>query len=244
MTRLRSLLELLALLLTIATCGAILYVVARGGWMTPPQIVRAAPQRPSNPIPADPASLDGAHLEGDRAAKIAVIEFSDFQCPYCGRFATQTFPQFEKEYVDAGKVLFAFRQFPLESIHSFALKAAEASECAGEQGQFWKMHTLTFADQAHLDDAALRDRAVKADVNVQQFDKCLRGDVEARVRADEEAGKRMLVSGTPTFFVGTIQADGRVKVMKRLSGAVPFDQFKGAVDAVMSSALAVARKSN
>lgn len=245
MTRLRTTLELVSLVLTIAACAAILYVVARGGWTAPPpQVARAAGRPPENAIPADPASLDGAQVEGDRAAKVAVIEFSDFQCPYCGRFATQTFPQLEKEYVDAGKVLFAFRQFPLETIHPFALRAAEAAECAGEQGQFWRMHTLTFADQAHLDESALRGRALQAGLNIDKFDACLHSQVDARVRVDEQAGKRMLVTGTPTFFLGTIQADGRVKVLKRFSGAVPFDQFKAALDSVIVAAPAIARKSN
>lgn len=246
MTRLRSLLELVSLVLTIAACGAVLYVVARGGWATPPsRAARVATPRPSDTtIPVDPASLAGAQVEGDRAAKIAVIEFSDFQCPYCGRFAMQTFPQFEKEYVVPGKVLFAFRQFPLESLHPFALRAAEAAECAGEQGQFWKIHALTFADQTHLDGAAVHERAVKAGLDVRRFDKCLRGHAETQVRADEQAGRQMLVAGTPTFFIGTVQTDGRVKVVKRLSGAVPFDEFKAAVDSVMASAQATVRKAN
>jgi protein-disulfide isomerase len=230
----------------IATCAAILYTVVRGGQPTShPPIARAAPAHsPDNLIPVDAESLDGAQVEGNRAAKIAVVEFSDFQCPFCGRFAAQTFPQFKKEYVDAGKVLFAFRQFPLESIHPFALIAAEAAECAGDQGQFWKMHTLTFADQTHLQKAALRDHAVEAGLNVGQFDECLHGDVEARVRADEQAGRRMLVSGTPTFFFGTVQADGRIKVVKRLSGAIPFEELKAAVDDLMASAPNVTHKSN
>jgi protein-disulfide isomerase len=192
----------------------------------------------------EPASLGGAQIEGDRAAKIAVIEYSDFQCPYCGRFANETFPEFEKQYVQSGKVLFAFRQFPLESIHPYALKAAEATECAADQGKFWALHTLTFADQSHLDDTALFEHAAKTGLDVQRFGKCLRGDVASRVRADEQTGQRMLVSGTPTFFIGTIQADGRVKVVRRLSGAVPFEQFKAAVDKVMTSPAVVTRKSN
>ena len=245
MTRLRTILELVSLVLTIAACAAILYVVARERWVNPPpQVARAATRPSENAIPVDPVALDGAQLEGDRAAKVAIIEFSDFQCPYCGRFATQTFPQLEKEYVQSGKVLFAFRQFPLESIHPFALSAAEAAECAGEQGEFWKMHTLTFADQAHLDEAALHDRAAKTGLNVKRFDRCLHGHVKALVKADEQVGNRMLVTGTPTFFFGTVQPDGRVKVLKRLAGAVPFDRFKAAVDSIMASAPTVSRRSN
>lgn len=246
MTRLRTILEFTALILTIAVCGAMLVVIGKALRTGPAvqQQARSAVQRPEDPIPMDPASLDGAQVEGNRTAKIAVIEYSDFQCPYCGRFATETLPEFEKRYVKTGKVLFAFRQFPLESIHQHALKAAEAAECAADQGQFWKMQALTFGDQQHLDDEALRDRAAKAGLDLSRFDKCIQGDVASRVRSDEQAGKRMLVAGTPTFFFGTIQSDGRVKILKRMSGAVPIDQFAATVDAVMATPGVVARKTH
>lgn len=245
MTRFRIFLETLSLVLVIAVCAAMLYVITNTERLPAPHPVMRAGvgQRSNAPIPIEPATLDGAQIEGNRAAKVAVIEYSDFQCPYCGRFANETFPQFEREYVHSGKVLFAFREFPLESIHPYAMKAAEVAECAADQGRFWRMQALTFADQAHLDDTALRERAAKAAMDLERFDKCMKGDVASRVHADEEAGKGMLVAGTPTFFVGTVQADGRVKIVTRLSGAVPFDRFKATIEAVMS-APTVARRSN
>lgn len=240
----RNVLEIGALLSTIAVCAGMLYMIVHGiPIASGPRSARSG-SRPSADtiIPVTPAPIDGAQLEGDRHAKVAVIEYSDFQCPFCGRFARDTFPQVEKEYIRPGKVLFAFRQFPLESIHANALRAAEAAECGADQGHFWELHTLLFAEQQQLDDANLRERATRAGLAVDRFDSCMQGDVATRVRADAQTGKRLFVEGTPTFFFGTIQPNGTVKITKRLSGAVPFDQFKAAIEFVANVPPGVARR--
>lgn len=248
MARLRALLEIVALILTISVCVAVIYEIVRENHVATVGAARvrtAAPPPQENSIPNDPVALDGAQLAGNHAAKIVVIEYSDFQCPFCGRFARETLPQFEKDYVQPGKVLFAFRQFPLESIHANALRAAEAALCAGDQNRFWQMHSAIFENQQLLDEVTLRDRAREAGVDVARFDSCLRGDdVANRIRADEKTGMHMLVTGTPTLFLGAIQADGRVKIVKRLSGALPFEQLKAAVDSVIAAPAILAGKSN
>jgi protein-disulfide isomerase len=239
LSQLRAVLEVTALMATIAVCIGMLVIMWRGpAQVAPAQTAKraATPSRGTeNVIPVEPASLEGAQIEGNRAAKVAVIEYSDFQCPFCARFATETLPAFEKAYVEPGKVMFAFRQFPLESIHANALEAAKAAECAGEQGQFWALHALTFADPLHLDQASLRARALKTGVDAHKFEECLEGEAIQRVRADEETGRLLLVSGTPTFFLGKVQPDGRVKILKRLAGAVPFSQFKTTLDEIIGT---------
>lgn len=236
--RVRPVLELLSLVMIVAVCGVMLIVMTRGTWLTaPPAPVRvggtAAQARREPPLPQNPLSLDGAQLEGTRTAQVAVIEFSDFQCPYCGRFARDTWPSIRKGYVETGKVLFAFREFPLESIHQSALHAAEAAECAGEQNAFWKMHDLMFADQAHLETAALKARAHDSGLDISKFEGCLTGSVDEKVKSDERTGVGLGVSGTPTFFIGRLQVDGRVKVVRRLSGSMPAPDFGAAIDAVL-----------
>jgi protein-disulfide isomerase len=232
---LRAPLETAALLMIVAVGAAMLVVIVRGSWSSPTsapsRAQQAAPPRAA-PLPDEPISLRGAQLQGSRTAPVAMIEYSDFQCPYCGRFARDTLPGLERSYVQPGKVLFAFREFPLESIHPFALAAATAAECAGEQGQFWKMHDLNFADQAHLDDDALRAHAKTGGLNAEQFDRCRKGAAD-KVQADEKAGTALSISGTPTFFFGRLEPDGRVKIVTRLSGALPIAQFSATLDAML-----------
>jgi protein-disulfide isomerase len=182
----------------VAVCGAMLVAIVHGTWILPPPApTRAAhsdPIRPEPALPTDPVSLDGAQVKGLKTAPVAVIEYSDFQCPYCGRFARDTFPAIDKAYI---AVLFAFRQFPLESIHPHALPAAEAAECAATQGQFWKRHDLTFADQSHLDDAAIEARAKSGGLDGRQFHTCLADagtSVLPRIKADEQSGAALAVS--------------------------------------------------
>jgi protein-disulfide isomerase len=230
--------DLLALVMIVAVCGAMLLAIVRGNWVVGPGVAggtasAAVPTRQDPPVPVQPVSLEGAQIVGSHTAPVAIVEFSDFQCPFCGRFARDTWPTIQKAYVQSGKVLFAFREFPLEAIHGSALEAAKAAECAGLQGQFWKLHDALFADQAHLGSAVLEADARTAGVDSQKFDQCLSGWAEAKVKADERAGDGLAVSGTPTFFIGRLQPDGAVKVVRRMSGAPPAAAFGAAIDVVL-----------
>ena len=104
------------------------------------------------PVAARDIVLDitGAPVKGPKDAKVVLVEFSDFQCPFCARFSRDTIPQVQTDYVDTGKIKYVFADFPLETIHPYAFKAAEAAGCAGEQGEFWKMHDHLFANQKAL----------------------------------------------------------------------------------------------
>ena len=206
--------------------------------------VRAAPEpvarpgalaaRPAVPIPRDPVSLSGAQVSGSRGAKVAMIVYSDFQCPFCGKFARETLPAVERQYVDSGKLLLAFRQYPLP-IHNFAEKAAEASLCAAKQGKFWQFHDDLFANQQSLDPNALTERAVRLGLDSSAFKTCLSGEAAPLVQADVKGGTPLGVSGTPTFLVGRLQKDGSVKVEERFSGAQPLSQFQGVLDKLIGS---------
>ena len=196
---------------------------------------------PSEAVPAEPVSLDGAELRGDRGARVALIEYSDFQCPYCSRFANDTLPEIERRYVDSGKVLLAFRHFPLESIHPFALRAAEAAQCAGRQGKFWQMHDALFGSHERLDKDVILQHARALALNSEALSACVDGVSEASVRRDIETGRAIGISGTPAFLVGRIQRDGRVQITDRLSGAKPVEQFAASINKLLASS-AVAMK--
>jgi len=173
---------------------------------------------------------------GPVSAKITIVEFSDFQCPFCGRYSRDTFPQVERDYVSAGKIRYVFRHYPLERIHPRALKAAEAGECAHQQGKFWEMHTRLFANQQALAESDLVKSAEALGLNSAAFQQCLAGRTTERIRHDQADGSRAGISGTPMFFLGTTMTDGKVHVLRKLSGAKPYAAFKAAIDEMLASA--------
>lgn len=188
----------------------------------------------NQPVPEEPLSLELTQTEGYPTAKVVLLEFSDFQCPFCGQFARGTLMSLRREYVDTGKVLLAFAHMPLATIHPYAMKAADAAECAGEQGRFWAMHDRMFADQAKLDVASLKTSAQLLHLDTAAFDRCLSNSAAHRVQANAKEAARLGVSGTPTFFVGTLISAGQVKVLQRFSGALPLDRFRAVLEPLIA----------
>ncbi|MGH9359245.1 MAG: thioredoxin domain-containing protein [Terriglobia bacterium] len=159
--------------------------------------------------PVKPASAEAlatrlvrpdSHATGDIDSPVTVVEFGDFECPMC-RLAQQTVENALQQY--GSRVHFVFRQFPLTGVHPQAEKAAEASECAAQQGQFWQAEKLFYEKQPDLSVSALESYAAELGLNVKQFDECLSsGSMKARVQQDVADGKALGVRGTPTFFIG------------------------------------------
>ena len=145
-------------------------------------------------------------------------------------------PQIEREYVATGKVKYVLRDFPLEAIHKDAFKAGEAAHCAGEQGKFWEMHARLFAHQGALGPNDLVQRAQALGLDVPRFQQCLESAKYApRIRKDLADGQRAGVSGTPTFFLGLSEPNGReVRVVRMIRGALPYTSFKDAIDSLLS----------
>ena len=154
---------------------------------------------------------------GPKDAPITIVEFSDFECPYCGS-AFETVEQVMNAY--AGKVRLVYRQFPL-SFHPHAAKAAEASLCAADQGKFWEYHDVLFKNQKKLEPTDLKVHATEVGIDAQKFGQCLdSGDKKKAVDADQQAGLAAGVGGTPAFFINGIF----------LNGAQPIDEFKKVID--------------
>lgn len=173
---------------------------------------------PTAPIEA---SVDDDPVLGKEDAPVTIVEFSDFQCPFCGRFEKDTFPKLKEEYIDTGKVKLVFRDFPLTNIHPYAQKAAEASECADEQGKFWKYHDKLFENQDALTVDDLKKYADDLNLNNNKFEKCLDSDsMKEEVQKDTDDGINYGVAGTPAFFINGIL----------LEGAQPFENFKQIID--------------
>ncbi len=154
---------------------------------------------------------------GSADAKVKMVIFSDFQCPFCSR-VVPTVKQIEEAYGD--QVQITFRNFPL-SFHQFAQKAAEAGECANVQGKFWEMHDKMFENQNALTVEHLKSYAGQLGLDQAKFDACLdNGDMTAEVNRDFQDGTGLGVQGTPAFII-----NGEL-----VSGALPFDQFKAVID--------------
>jgi protein-disulfide isomerase len=189
--------------------------------------------KPQVATPAAPVSLQGAALKGSPAAKVAVIEYSDFQCPFCARFARETLPQVRKRYVDTGQLLVAFKHLPLERLHPLAMRAAQAAECAGRGGKFWEMHDKLFENQIGTDQDALLRSGGAIGLDLSTLVACLQGQPDAKIGQDIEEAKALAIRGAPTFMFGTVQSDGRVKITKVVSGALSIDEFANIVDPLL-----------
>jgi protein-disulfide isomerase len=162
-------------------------------------------------------SLDDDPVRGPKDAPITILEFSDFQCPYCGR-VEPTLKKIEERYGD--KVRLAFRDYPL-SFHPFAAKAAEAGSCANQQGKFWELHDILFANQQKLSVEDLKHHAGEAGLDAAAFAKCLdSGQYTEEWKKDLADGNKYGVTGTPAFFI-----NGRF-----LNGAVPIEKFTAIID--------------
>ena len=153
-------------------------------------------------------SAEDDPIKGSKDAPVTIIEFSDYQCPYCERFYIQTFPQIEENYIKTGKVKFVYRDFPLGS-HQFAQKAAEASECADEQGKFWEYQDKIFKNQQLLDTPNLKQYAKDLELDTAKFNDCLdSGKMTSEVQKDLKDGQSYGVNGTPAFFINGILVSG------------------------------------
>ncbi|OIP58281.1 MAG: disulfide bond formation protein DsbA [Candidatus Levybacteria bacterium CG_4_10_14_0_2_um_filter_36_16] len=190
-----------------------------------------APQngQPQAPVGKVKVANGKLPVNGKESAKITIVEFSDFQCPFCGRFYTDTLPQIRKDYIDTGKVKLYYRHFPLD-FHPAALPTAIASECANEQNKFWEFHDKVFNEQDKISvqnqtqdqiKEQLKTWGQELGLNTSQFDSCLDSEkYKNNVTTDTADGKTAGTSGTPTFYINGTQ----------LVGAQPFSAFKTAID--------------
>lgn len=173
---------------------------------------------------------------GAADAPVTVIEFTDLQCPYCARFALTTWPQLRERYVDTGKVQFVSRDLPL-AFHPYALPAAVASRCAGDQGRYWEYREALFRGQSQLATAPYAAIAERLGIDVARFEAC-RADsaVAAAVRDDAALAARNGIASTPSFVIGRV-VDGQFQG-EILTGAQPFEAFAQRIDALLAEAAA------
>ena len=172
-------------------------------------------------------SLQGAPMIGDKNAPLTMVEFTDYECPFCNQFYSATFPELKKNYIDTGKMRFYSRDLPLD-FHPDSMRAAQAGRCAAEQGQFWKMRDLMAASPDKLDMDSLVADAGNLKLDVKAFRACVESEkTKDAVQADVLDAVNIGADGTPTFVVGKSTADGVDGTM--IVGALPYETFDRAL---------------
>ena len=185
------------------------------------------------PVPVAPVSIRGAVLKGNPLAPVILIEWADYECPYCSKTERILMPQIQSAFIDTAKVQLAFLHHPVTSLHPHSEKAAEAAVCASRQGLFWQMHQAIFADQSHLEVSDLLRRSHELGLDG-RFERCLTGnEATEEVQRDASIGESADPMGVPTFMVGRRLGDERVKVFVVLRKMQPFREFAAAIDKVL-----------
>jgi len=180
-------------------------------------------------------TIDDDPLLGDINAPITIIEYGDFQCPFCKRFHDETLPLIKSNYIDKGLINMVWKDFPLQSIHKNAIITSIAGECADDQGLFWELHDKIFDEQANWQGLPIsitineiKGYASEIGINQEQFNNCLDSEKYLDEVSDDFNTARSFVSGTPAFFIGN-EETGFVK----LTGAQPFSVFQSVIESLL-----------
>ena len=187
-------------------------------------------QQRAEAAPAAPAPQERVRLKlgndyslGQGDAPLVMVEYTDYQCPYCNRFYTGAFPELKKQYIDTGKMRFITRDFPLD-FHPHAMKAAQASRCAGEQGKFWQMKDALMTNSSQLNPELIAVLARDRGLDMAKFSGCMDGGkVAAGIKDGIAQATAIGITGTPSFVIGRVSEgylDGFLVV-----GAQPFANF-------------------
>jgi protein-disulfide isomerase len=183
-----------------------------------------APQPQEEQVVKAKVNLEGFAMLGSKKAPLTIVEFTDYQCPFCQRFHTTAFPDLKKNYIDTGKVRFYSRDLPL-NFHPDAMRAAEAARCASDQGQFWQLRDVMGANPNKLDMDSLVADATDLKMDVKAFRACVESEkYKSAVQTDVMEAMKIGANGTPTFVVGKSTPDGVDGEL--MVGAQPYPMFE------------------
>lgn len=191
---------------------------------------------PTGPATATVA-VEGAASLGPASAPVTIVEFTDYQCPFCARHATQTLDFLKREYIEPGKVRYVIRDLPLTELHPIAARAAGAARCAGEKSEaaYWAYHDALFEAQKGLTDSTFTTLAASAGLNAGAFGTCLSANrFAAAVDKDAAEARAAGLGSTPAFVIGRTPS-GDSLTGKVLLGAYPFSAFEAAIDELLET---------
>lgn len=196
---------------------------------------------PGKPAQARPRKIDleGISFRGSPEAPVTIVEFTDYQCPYCRRHAQNTLPQLLERYIETGKLRYGVREFPLEQLHPDAIRLAHAALCAGEQGRYWEMHDRLMATPQQATRKSIAPAAKALEIDEPAFAACIDTQRQAdTIRSDVASGVQLGVRGTPFFAIGRTGTDGarQLSIASTLTGAQPFERFAALIDPLVAPA--------
>ena len=169
---------------------------------------------------------------GRSDAPLTMLEFTDYQCPFCRRFQAETWPLLKKYYIDTGKLRFIVRDLPLQ-FHSAARPAAEAAHCAAEQGKFWEMHHALLTGDDPLADGGIERRAKALGLNTERLHACIKANrYESAIARNIAAADALNIHGTPSFVIGRMANGGLEGQL--VGGAQPYDEFDAALKQLLA----------
>lgn len=168
------------------------------------------------------------------ASRWVLIEYSDFQCPFCQRHFADTFPEIQRDYVQTGKLRYVFHNRPIASLHPDAVSAAQAGVCAQRQGRFWDLHRVLFSNPDSLTAAALLGHAREIGLDIAAYLACMSADGPGTVQGQIRNAESLGIQGTPAFLIGELGTDGTVTVRGRVQGAQPYDAFRRILDQLIA----------
>jgi protein-disulfide isomerase len=181
-------------------------------------------------------SIAGAPVLGRKDAPVTIVEFSDFECQFCQSFFASTLPQIKRDYIDTGKVRYVLLDFPLDRLHRNARKAAEAAHCAADQGKYWEMHDILFAQRGKLDVAQYGGYAKKLGLNSLNFDACLKsGRKSTTIDRGMAGGAAIGIRVTPSFIVSVTEPGDVVSGGAVITGAQSFEEYRTAIEQALAS---------
>lgn len=231
--------------LQLATFGDILFgvaclvMIAAGGLQIRDRLTQhgVAPQAGAPPERVEDLTISTspAIVKTTSTSSIALVEFADFQCPFCGEYAKGTYRQIQREFVDSGKIAYAFFNFPLENIHPKALRASEAAECAGQQHKFWEMHDLLFQNQDFAEQVLLKN-GLGLGLELPQFEACLAGTTVWKIRQQMAVASAAGINSTPTLLIGQIESPGTIRVKYRFRGVPRYEELARTLKNALDSA--------
>ena len=230
-SRWRNLLDVSTSLALLSASAFVVY-----SWNAPKEALEFSPTATRTPIPDGPIVAEGAAEVGLADAPWVLVAFSDFECPFCGRFARDVFPHIKEAMIDSGSLRFVFRHFPLD-IHANARRAAMVSECAAQRGAFWRFHDVMFQAPDSTPTPALIALAARASgLGSSEIETCIEpGGRDKQADVDRAAGLTLGVRSTPTFMLGRTLGSGQAKIVSVLSGTKPWPEFRQFLELGMSS---------